>query len=400
MPPDTAAPGGRFGVGVIVGSAGFACAAIWACGGCTVVPIVDEYRKKFKEKREAAKLFASFDLDHDGRVDIDELRKGLQDMRTGHTGGHTGGHTPRVNDALAAKILTAADRDGSGSLTEAEFVQGITPELSRIRSICAVPDKCTPFQIAFTIPEQLLDSPADRRISGSLHIRIRLGVVISGSRVDWDAWQNPLSGSSNFQLEPRVRDEHGQALDKLPPIVIMDSRSERNWIFGSGAAPQPVVKAASDDINGTSSGSDSSLDAQAPGHLRHFIIKGLVPSCTNLLVCSDCLCTRIWRRVAKLPGGSFLTGKCMWDVSARRSRGWDWPAGRSRFRSVPRVTSLAAVCATASDTPAITACGSSGATRACAGTAAAPPRCSSPCPTRLCPRSCRRWQSKPSGTML
>ena len=71
-----------------------------------------------------------------------------------------------MNDALAAKMLSNADRDGNGALNETEFVEGISSELKRIRAICAVPDKCTPFQIAFTIPELLLDSPLDRRISG------------------------------------------------------------------------------------------------------------------------------------------------------------------------------------------------------------------------------------------
>ena len=61
---------------------------------------------------------------------------------------------------------------GTGTLNETEFIEGISSELKRIRAICAVPDKCTPFQIAFTIPELLLDSPMDRRISGSLHIRM------------------------------------------------------------------------------------------------------------------------------------------------------------------------------------------------------------------------------------
>lgn len=132
-----------------------------------------------------------------------------------------------------------------------------------MHTVCAVPGGVTPHQLTFTIPEMLLDSPRlDHRIPDKLHVRMRLGIVgggISGDDVEWDDWTNPLADDNQqFDLHPRVLDDHGNKLSILAPITILsDSNWERDYIQGDAQ------------------------EGQEPGQLRHFTIIGLLPSCDN-----------------------------------------------------------------------------------------------------------------------
>jgi hypothetical protein len=234
--------------------------------------------------------------------------------------------TPRLNDALVQQMLRAADDDQSGDLDEEEFVHGIALELKRIRTITALEHCCTPTQVAFTIPDRLLEQPAEQRgKAGQLHLRMRLGVNNGSGSVVWDKdWQNPLASSSTFRLCPRfinhpsgqvlscpppaltttalhTRDRHCtgtetgccsccraglsltvlvQDLDELPPLMVMSEEDESKFIH---EMPEegPVERGGGGYGAGASAGVGAGAVGagvvQAPGQLRHFVRGALRP---------------------------------------------------------------------------------------------------------------------------
>ena len=51
-------------------------------GAHLLVPYVENLRKSYRETKDAKEMFRAMDTDNSGRVTIDELRRGLQEVRS------------------------------------------------------------------------------------------------------------------------------------------------------------------------------------------------------------------------------------------------------------------------------------------------------------------------------